>query len=101
MKESRITDAHAALIRALNARAPTLTIIGSSSTRWASVTFTGARHILHCRIPQVDLTAFADGLDVAEFTLPGHIVADIVIERTEYVGDTTEITIEALTVEDR
>lgn len=101
MKEGRITDAHAALIRALNVRAPTLAIIGSSSTRWASVTFTGARHIVHCRIPQADLAAFASGLDVAEFTLPGHIVADIVIERTERVDDSAVIEIQALTVEDR
>lgn len=81
-------DPHRALLRALAAAYPALVILGGRTEPWASVTFTGARHILTCRAGP-DLSDIAD----RDFALPGHIVADIVARP----GD--ELVIEALTIE--
>lgn len=86
----RRPDPHRALIRALTARYPGLLVLTGESEPWASVTYTGARHMLVCAAGP-DLT----GLGEQEFALPGHIVADIHAERA---GD--RVTIEALTIED-
>lgn len=85
----RRADPHRALIRALVARYPGLLVLAGESEPWASVTYTGARHTFTC-------TAGPDlaGIEEAEFALPGHIVADIGIERS---GD--RLVIEALTIE--
>lgn len=68
-------DAQRALTRALALRWPALTVREARSEPWASVTFTGERHVLTVA-PGVDLT----GLEDAEFDLRGHIVADIAVE---------------------
>jgi hypothetical protein len=82
-------DPHRALLRALMARYPGLVIVSSSSEPWASVTFSGARHILICE-GAPDLAGIAEG----EFDLPGHVVADVHVEqRASYLS------IEALTIE--
>lgn len=83
-------DPHRALIRALVARYPGLLVLSGRSEPWASVTYTGARHILTCAAGP----ALA-GIEDEEFTLFGHLVADIAVERT---GD--RVVIEALTIED-
>lgn len=85
----RRADPHRALLRALTARYPGLLVLASSTEPWASVTFTGARHRLVCGSGP-SLTR----IEEEEFTLPGHIVADIGVERE---GDRTVI--EALTIE--
>lgn len=68
-------DAQRALTRALAARWPTLTIRDARSFPWASVTFSGDRHVLTIA-PGADLT----GIEDAEFDLGGHLVADIAVE---------------------
>lgn len=84
-----MSDPHRALRRALVARCPELTVIRDSSEPWASVTFTGMRH-LFCCAPGVDPARLA-ALDVE---LPGHILADISVR---LLSD--QIRIEALTIE--
>lgn len=100
MSGRSMAGAGPALIRALRARAPELDIEGSTSTGWASMTFTGARHCIRCLIPIAAYEAFSEGLDVVEFSLPGHIVADIAIESAERTGDAMRLEIGILTVED-
>ena len=85
----RRADPHRALIRVLTGRYPGLLVLASRTEPWASVTFTGARHMLTCTA-EPDLT----GIEEEEFVLPGHILADIGVERS---GE--HRTIEALTIE--
>ena len=75
------------------------------SRSWASVTFTGARHqialLLEGEGADTAADAFLAKLDVAEFRLRGHILADIALIAREAAGDgSVRIRIEALTVED-
>ena len=82
-------DPHRALIRALLQSHPGLLVLSSRSEPWASVTFTGARHVLTCATG-----ARLDGLTDAEFSLPGHFVADISAHE-----ENGRLVIEALTIE--
>ena len=74
------------------------------SVDWRSVTFSGERHELQLRIPGPDsrvvMERMCDGLEDAEFSIPGLIVADIALAAPPaYAPDgSTTITIEALTV---
>lgn len=82
-------DVHKALLRDICRRHPDLVLRSSRSEPWASVTFTGERHVY----------AFAPGappaaLSEAEFALRGHIVADLTVEQKD-----GEIVVEALTIE--
>ena len=103
-------DATTALVHgvlaALNFEAAALEEVRSRS--WASVTFSGARHELTLRLDgegaEDAATAFLEGLDAAEFSLRGHILADIALvseERTRS-GEVPQVRLklEALTVED-
>ena len=75
-----------------------------TGTRWASATFSGMRHAVVLHFTGADAVAqgraLAAGLDVYEFTLHGHIVADICVVRREERGGELVLEIEALTVED-
>lgn len=86
----RRADPHRALLRALTARYPGLLVLASRSEPWASVTFTGARHILTCAAG-----AKLAGIEDAEFLLPGHVVADISV-----CPEDKHVIIEALVIED-
>jgi hypothetical protein len=104
------TDATTALVRAVRVNlvnlAPgcTLKLDEIRSRGWASVTFTGARHELAVTLSgsdaEVAAARFADGLDVAEFRLRGHILADIELVSSEVAEDGVRLRLEALTVED-
>lgn len=95
------SDPHRALMRALIARADGVHIESSSSEPWASVTFTGARHKATLRIGDIHAAnQFAEGIDVAEFALPGHILADIEVVAIRPDLDIIFVDLEALTVED-
>lgn len=96
------------LIRALLVRAGgKAELIEARSTDWASITFAGQRHAIELKwtgdTALTDSAAFAGGLDVHEFHLRGHIVADILVaERAERREGTPQVQmlIEALTLED-
>jgi hypothetical protein len=73
-----------------------------ASRPWASVTFSGARHRLALCIPgpgaAAAADAFLDGLADRDFTLPGHVLADIdLVERSEE-DEQVRLVLEALTV---
>jgi hypothetical protein len=76
------------------------------STDWQSLTFIGEQHKIRLRVPQPEAASITarlvNGLDESEFSIPGHVVADIAVagepERQE--DGSFAVTIEALTVEE-
>ncbi|MDT8759676.1 hypothetical protein MZO42_13300 [Sphingomonas psychrotolerans] len=103
---SRGPDAATQLERTLLAAAASAgcpVAVGSSDwTRWASATFTGARHAMTLTAgasPMLD--SWLVGLSEAEFRLRGYLVADIQVVRMTRDGDVVTVAIEALTVEER
>jgi hypothetical protein len=105
-----MSPAAAALLRALIGRAAVdrnrILLTDVQSIDWRSLTFTGERHQLELRITGQDAAAVADrmcaGLEDAEFSIPGLLVADIArIGPLRHAPDgAAEITIEALTISD-
>lgn len=103
---SRGPDAATQLERALLAAATEagcpIAIATADWTRWASATFTGARHALTLIAPPSPmLDCWLVGLSEAEFALRGYLVADIHVTRMTREGEVVTIAIEALTVEER
>lgn len=103
---SRGPDAETLLRRALEASADAagcpVTLVASDWTRWASATFTGARHLLTLAAPPSPaLDAWIAGLPEAELRLRGQLVADLVVEHVRRSGDTVTLSLEVLTVEER
>ena len=107
-----ISPAALALLRALTGRARVardrilLTDIYIYTIDWRSLTFTGERHQIRLRVPGPDSLEIVErmcrGLEDAEFSIPGQIVADIAlvgVPKCEADGSTS-LTIEALTVSD-
>jgi len=76
------------------------------STDWQSLTFIGEQHKIRLRIPGPDSAEITrlltGGLEDAEFTISGHVVADIALAaEPELQSDGSMlIEIEALTVEE-
>lgn len=108
MTRLMMSPAAAAVLRALIGRSKTprdrILLIDSQSVDWQSLTFNGERHQIGLRILGPDSAAAAermcDGLEDAEFSIPGIIVADIAVaaERQYAPDGSTSLTIEALTV---
>jgi len=73
------------------------------SRRWASITFSGERHLVELRLAGQDAESaadrFLDGLSDREFELRGHILADIAVVEDVRKGDGVRLALEALTVE--
>jgi hypothetical protein len=75
-------------------------VIDSAWTRWASATFTGARHELTLEAADSPmLAAWLDALPETDLPLRGHLVADIVATGVSRADGMARVTIEALTVE--
>ena len=110
MMKLAMTPAAASLLRALLGRAGVdrnrILLTDFRSTDWRSLTFAGERHRVDLRIPGPAAGAVAglltDGLDEAEFSIPGHIVADIAVDgaMVEHPDGAVSLRIEALTVEE-
>ena len=100
------SDATSALLRALCASFTGFTPVFEEirSRNWASATFVGARHELSFRIcgegAGEAAERFASTLDVAEFQLRGHILADVALVSKEPCEGGVRLRLEALTVED-
>lgn len=98
-------DAGAQLERALTRSAEqagfALVIRAASWTRWASATFTGARHrVTVTATPSPAFDRWLAALPEAEFRLRGHLVADLVVTGERRTGELADAELEALTVED-
>lgn len=108
MTRIAMSNAAAALLRALIARsgAPRdrILLMEAKSVDWRSLTLNGERHVIDLRICGPDSSEVAEricaGLEDAEFSIPGIIVADIALmgEPTRSADGSTSFTIEALTV---
>lgn len=108
MMKLAMSTAAAGLLRALIARAGVdrnrILLSDFRSADWNSLTLTGERHEIALRIPGPGAASVAamlvDGLEDAEFNIPGQIVADIALARPP-AGQTDGailVDIEALTV---
>ena len=104
-----VTSAAAsALLRALTARAGVsgnrILLTDVRSVEWQSLTFVGERHEIALRIAGPRSSAVARrltrGLEVAEFVIPGQIVADIAVVGAPVpsADGSTVLAIEALTI---
>ncbi len=110
MMKLAMTPAAAGLLRALLGRAGLernrILLTDFRSTDWRSLTFAGERHRIDLRIPGPAAGVVAEllthGLDEAEFSIAGHIVADIAVggAMVEHPDGAVSLRIEALTVED-
>lgn len=110
MMKLTMSPAAAGLLRALLARTGVdrnrILLTEFRSTDWRSLTFAGERHRIDLRIPGPGAAGVAElltrDLGEAEFTLSGHIVADIAVEGAmiEHPDGAISLTIEALTVEE-
>jgi hypothetical protein len=108
MMKLAMSAAAAGLLRALLARAGVdrnrILLSNFRSTEWNSLTFAGERHLIALRIPGPGAASVAtmlvDGLEEADFFIPGQIVADIALARppTNHADGTITLDIEALTV---
>jgi hypothetical protein len=76
------------------------------STDWQSLTFIGEQHKIRLRIPAPDapeiVARLVNGLGDCEFSIPGHVVADIAVEGDpeKQPDGSVVLTLEALTVEE-
>lgn len=98
------TDGLGPLLRALRQRAGAEPVVEEMrTTPWASITFSGARHVIALRFEGEDARrnaqALTDGLDYAEFDLGGHILADIIVVGSSFAEDNARLIIEALVIE--
>ena len=102
---SRGPDAATLLDRALQRSAAaagvTLSVREADWRRWASATFTGARHALLLDVADgPEARAWLDHLPEIDLPMRGHLVADIVITGLTAEGASARVEVEALTVED-
>lgn len=110
MMKLALSPAAAALLRALLDRAGVtrdrIFLVSFLSTDWASLTFVGERHKIALRIPGPDAgpvaARLADGIEDAEWTIPGHLVGDIrlVAGPVAAADGSLSLDFEALTIAD-
>jgi hypothetical protein len=103
-----ISPAAAALLRVLAARAgiarDRVLLTEAHSIDWQSLTFTGERHHIGLRIAgpgsREAVQGMCAGLEDAEFSIPGLLVADIGVlgSPLDAIDGSIEVTIEALTI---
>ncbi|MGE5563971.1 MAG: hypothetical protein ACM3ZV_11810 [Bacillota bacterium] len=103
-----MSSAASSLLRALIARAGVdrdrILLTEIQSVDWQSLTFTGERHQIALRVTGADSASVVEqmvsGLEDAEFSIPGVVVADIALlgEPRKALDRSTSVNIEALTV---
>ena len=108
MMRLAMSPAAAALVRSLLRRAGVdrdrILLTEFRSTDWQSLNFTGEQHKIRLRIPAPEASEIAsrlvNGLAEADFSIPGHVVADIAIcgEPERQKDGAIVLAIEALTV---
>lgn len=108
MNKIAISPAASALLRLLAARAGVprdrILLTEVQSVDWQSLTLAGERHQISLRVSGSNSREAVDrmcsGLEDAEFSIPGLLVADIGVLTgpTRALDGSTELTIEALTI---
>lgn len=102
---NRSSDPLPRLLAQLVERAgPPATIERAVSRPWSSALFEGRRHIIVLRLTGTDVAArrarFIEGLESAEWLLPGHFVADTCIDEDHMDADGVLFELSALTIMD-
>jgi hypothetical protein len=102
---SRGPDPGTALVRAIEANARRagcpVRLSASDWTRWASATFTGARHDVKLEADESGaLDAWLAELPEVDLPIRGHLVADIIVTSVRRANGVATIRLEALTVEE-
>lgn len=105
MGTATTAKADAALATALRASAKRdgidLTIVSQEWTRWASASFTGARHELVATAADTpQLADWLGNLPEADLPIRGHLVADVIVTGVSRAGGNATIRLEALTVQE-
>ncbi len=95
-----IKDVHTRLVEQLIGLMPHAFFASSRHKRWASATFTGARHNFVFKTANDQALMIIKSLASQEFTIPNHLVADICVIAQQRGPDGCELEIEALTVEE-
>lgn len=91
-----------AVLESARAAGCPLALSASAMTRWASATYTGARHLLTLAgAASPELDAWLAALPEAEFALRDHLVADLVVLSARREDGAAAMTLEILTVEER
>jgi D-Tyr-tRNAtyr deacylase len=107
MMKMPMSRAASGLLRALHERAGAdsdrILLSDVSSFDWRSLTLEGERHQFRLRITgdnaRALMTRLRDGLEDAEFSIAGQIVADIAVTDTSPAADgSVTVTVEALTI---
>jgi hypothetical protein len=103
-----MTRAASGLLRALldriGARSDRILLSDIHTVDWQSLTFIGERHVMTLRVPGPGAAAivgdFTCGIEEAEFSIPGQIVADIALtgRPVRAIDGSVSLAIEALTV---
>lgn len=108
MMRLALSPAAAGLLRSLLRRAGVdrdrILLTEFRSTDWQSLCFTGEQHKIRLRIPGAGAEAVAQrltvGIEEAEFSVSGHVVADVALVSTPSRSDdgSMVLEIEALTI---
>lgn len=108
MMKLALSPAAAGLLRAFLARGGVdrdrILLTEFRSIDWQSLTFVGERHEIDLRVPGPEAHDLVErmtaGLGEAELSVPGHIVADIGLERppTHHPDGSISLHLEALTI---
>ena len=108
MNRVPLSSAASNLMRAIIARGGVprerILLTDAQSVDWRSLTFNGERHLIDLRVigpgSRTVVQRMCEGLEEAEFSLPGTIVADIGVagSPSRNLDGSTSLTIEALTV---
>ena len=101
---SRGPDAGTLLVRALYrdscSAGCALEIVESDWVRWASATFTGARHAMRwTALPSAKLDRWLAALPEADLLLRGHLLADLQVVAIARTPEGVTIDLEALTLD--
>ena len=105
-----MSPAAAGLLRALLARSGVdrnrILLTEFRSTDWQSLTFIGEQHKIRLRVTAPEASSIAaklvNGLEGCEFSIPGHVVADVALacDPEPQTDGSITLNIEALTVEE-
>ena len=93
-----------ALLERIGDRADRILLSEIQSEDWRSLTFDGETHLLRLRVPGPDADAIVghltNGIEDAEFSIPGHLVADIAVAGapSRALDRSITLAIEALTI---
>jgi hypothetical protein len=108
MTKLRLSPTATALLRVLLARAGVerdrILLSEFRSTDWQSLTFVGERHEIQFQVigpePEISARRLAQGLSEAEFSIPGQIVADVVLASlpAKLACGSVQLRMEALTI---